>query len=113
MLYCIECFGIIMSKGPPLNPLEVSLVENFPPFTFNLLYQYLILNRILLIFTMVEGGLTIVIFNTDNLSTDIFDHRILLYRNSLLRILDHRNFIHQNFEGGILYTEICTPEFSP
>ena len=43
----------------------------------------------------VEGDLAIVIFNTDNLSTDIFDHRILLYRNSLLRILDHRNFIHK------------------
>ena len=65
------------------------------------------------ILTLVEGDLAIVISNTDNLSTDIFDHRILLYWNSLLRILDHRNFIHQNFEGGILYTEICTPEFSP
>ena len=63
--------------------------------------------------TKVEGDLAIVLFNTDNLSTDIFDHRILLYRNSVLRILDHRNFIHQNFEGGILYTEISTPEFSP
>ena len=63
--------------------------------------------------TTVEGDLAIVISNTDNLSTDIFDHRILLYWNSLLRILDHRNFIHQNFEGGILYTEISTPEFSP
>ena len=62
---------------------------------------------------LVEGDLTKVIFNTNILSTDIFDHRILLSWNSQLRILDRRNFIHQNFEGGILYTEICTPEFSP
>ena len=63
--------------------------------------------------SQVEGDLTKVIFNTDILYTDIFDHRILLSWNSQLRILDYRNFIHQNFEGGILYTEISTPEFSP
>ena len=61
----------------------------------------------------VEGDLTKVIFITDILSTDIFDHRLLLYWNSQLRILDRRNFIHENFEGGILYTEISTLEFSP